>query len=58
MDYNNKRGDFERKMVKGSWKCAECGKEITELPFDPREGSDVYCRDCYRNRKPFKKNFR
>ena len=26
--------------------CAECGKE-TEVPFEPREGSPVYCRDCY-----------
>ncbi len=26
--------------------CAECGKE-TEVPFEPREGRPVYCRDCY-----------
>ena len=27
--------------------CASCGKE-TEVPFQPREGRPVYCRDCYR----------
>jgi len=26
--------------------CAQCGKE-TEVPFEPREGRPVYCRDCY-----------
>ena len=26
--------------------CSECGKE-TEVPFEPRSGRPVYCRDCY-----------
>jgi len=26
--------------------CAECGKE-TQVPFEPREGRPVYCRECY-----------
>ena len=26
--------------------CAECGKN-TEVPFEPRTGSPVYCSDCY-----------
>ena len=26
--------------------CAQCGKE-TEVPFEPREGRPVYCRECY-----------
>ena len=26
--------------------CDQCGKE-TEVPFEPREGRPVYCRDCY-----------
>jgi len=26
--------------------CAECGKD-TEVPFEPREGRPVYCRECY-----------
>ena len=30
--------------------CAACGKE-TEVPFAPREGRPVYCRDCYAKNK-------
>jgi CxxC-x17-CxxC domain-containing protein len=30
--------------------CAQCGKE-TEVPFEPREGRPVYCRDCYSTNK-------
>jgi CxxC-x17-CxxC domain-containing protein len=26
--------------------CSQCGKE-TEVPFEPRQGRPVYCRDCY-----------
>jgi CxxC-x17-CxxC domain-containing protein len=26
--------------------CAACGKQ-TEVPFEPRGGRPVYCRDCY-----------
>jgi CxxC-x17-CxxC domain-containing protein len=29
--------------------CAECGKE-TEVPFEPRSGRPVYCRDCFDRR--------
>ena len=29
--------------------CAECGKQ-TEVPFEPRGGRPVYCRDCYGKR--------
>jgi CxxC-x17-CxxC domain-containing protein len=31
--------------------CASCGKQ-TEVPFEPRSGSPVYCSDCYRKVKP------
>jgi len=31
--------------------CAQCGKE-TEVPFEPREGRPVYCRDCYAKSRP------
>jgi CxxC-x17-CxxC domain-containing protein len=27
-------------------KCANCGID-TEVPFEPRSGRPVYCRDCY-----------
>ncbi len=31
--------------------CTQCGKD-TEVPFEPREGRPVYCRDCYSTVKP------
>jgi CxxC-x17-CxxC domain-containing protein len=30
--------------------CSECGKEA-EVPFKPREGSPVYCRDCFMKKR-------
>lgn len=45
------QGDFPREMVKGNWKCADCGKEITELPFEPAPDRPIYCRDCWAKRK-------
>lgn len=30
--------------------CAECGVETT-VPFEPREGRPVYCKDCYAKQK-------
>lgn len=31
--------------------CAECGQD-TMLPFEPRTGRPVYCRDCYQRLNP------
>jgi CxxC-x17-CxxC domain-containing protein len=31
--------------------CAQCGKKITELPFQPSGDKPVYCRDCMQARK-------
>jgi CxxC-x17-CxxC domain-containing protein len=30
--------------------CAQCGKS-TQVPFEPKAGRSVYCRDCYQNIK-------
>jgi len=30
--------------------CAACGKETT-VPFEPREGRPVYCKECYAKMK-------
>jgi CxxC-x17-CxxC domain-containing protein len=39
-------------------KCADCGCDITELPFKPSTDRPVYCRDCNRKRKgSFKQRF-
>jgi CxxC-x17-CxxC domain-containing protein len=40
-----------RKMHKGHWTCADCGKEITELPFNPTPGRPVYCSECWQKRR-------
>lgn len=59
-DRNNDRprGNFvPRETIKGNWKCSECGAEITELPFEPAEDRPIYCRECWRKRRPVS-NFR
>ena len=49
-DFDRPRGDFgSREMHKAI--CAECG-ESCEVPFKPREGRDVLCKECYRKKKP------
>lgn len=32
-------------------KCADCGKEC-DVPFKPKEGRPVYCKECYAKHKP------
>ncbi|MGC9530588.1 MAG: CxxC-x17-CxxC domain-containing protein [Candidatus Bipolaricaulaceae bacterium] len=32
--------------------CADCGTEIKELPFEPKDDRPVYCRECARKRRP------
>lgn len=52
---DNQGGGFQRQMFDVSdmgLKCAECGTDITELPFKPTDSErPVYCRECNRNRK-------
>ena len=50
--FGGPRRDFPpRQMVKGNWKCSDCGKEITELPFEPAPDRPIYCRDCWTKRR-------
>ena len=30
--------------------CSECGAQ-TQVPFKPKEGKPVYCKDCYMKKK-------
>jgi len=46
-----------REMVKGNWKCSDCGTEITELPFEPAPDRPIYCRDCWSKRRPPRRDF-
>lgn len=46
------RGDFApRPMIKGNWKCSECGTEITELPFEPAPDRPIFCRECWAKKR-------
>ena len=38
-------------MYQGSWTCSGCGKEITELPFEPRNTDNLKCRDCHQKER-------
>jgi|SRR3989344_4310154 len=40
--------DGPRQMTKIT--CSSCGNE-GEVPFKPREGTPVYCRDCFMKQK-------
>jgi CxxC-x17-CxxC domain-containing protein len=40
----------ERKMYKAI--CADCGKEC-EVPFEPKEGRPVYCKECYQKHRRY-----
>lgn len=42
--FGGRRSFGPREMTKIT--CAKCGKE-DEVPFKPREGSEVLCKDCY-----------
>jgi CxxC-x17-CxxC domain-containing protein len=42
-------GRPERKMYDAV--CAKCGQPC-QVPFQPAEGRPVYCRNCYRPRRP------
>ncbi len=51
MGYQQDRGGFggsPREMHKAI--CEECKNEC-EVPFKPKEGRPVYCRDCFSKRK-------
>lgn len=41
----------ERKMFTGDWTCSGCGTAITQLPFEPRDTSNLKCLDCFKKSK-------
>jgi len=53
---NQSRGFAPREMIKGNWKCSECGVEITELPFEPAADRPIYCRECWSKKRPPRQN--
>lgn len=47
--------DFRKRMNDVSHlglKCADCGVDIKELPFVPKDDRPVYCGECARKRRP------
>ena len=50
--------DGERQMFQGNWTCSKCSKEITELPFEPRDTTNLMCRDCHKENRPARDNNR
>jgi len=32
--------------------CSDCGQEA-EVPFKPKDGRPVYCKDCYQKHRRF-----
>ena len=48
--FRSSGGDFggPREMHKAT--CSDCGAEC-QVPFKPKDGRPVYCRDCYQNHK-------
>ena len=43
-------GSRDRQRKSFTATCSDCGNEC-QLPFRPKEGRDVYCRDCFQNHK-------
>ena len=41
--------ETRRQLIKGNWKCSQCGKDIHELPFEP-DARPLFCRECHRDR--------
>ncbi|MBI2653975.1 DNA-directed RNA polymerase [Candidatus Woesearchaeota archaeon] len=42
-------GSFENRTMH-KIKCSDCGADA-EVPFQPKEGRPVYCRDCYSKKR-------
>jgi CxxC-x17-CxxC domain-containing protein len=41
----------DRPKFSGAWKCAGCESDITSLPFEPRDTSNLKCLDCFKKSK-------
>lgn len=48
--FGGNRGSFGPREMHDAV-CSDCGK-TTQVPFQPKEGRPVYCRDCFQNHKP------
>lgn len=44
--FNNQQFGFQPERRLYPVTCAQCGRS-SQVPFEPKEGRPVYCRDCY-----------
>ncbi len=44
------RGEVSSYYIETSAVCSQCGKKTT-VPFKPRMGRPVYCRECFQQRR-------
>lgn len=52
MEEEKDSGDSpDKQMFQGEWECGGCKKAITELPFQPGEDQEIFCKECYLQRK-------
>lgn len=42
---------LEKPKIQGNWQCANCGNNISSLPFTPRDTSNLKCLDCFKRSK-------
>lgn len=45
------RGGSQRELFKAT--CSQCGG-VAEVPFEPRNGRPVYCRDCFASQQSYR----
>jgi CxxC-x17-CxxC domain-containing protein len=38
-------------MHQGNWTCSGCGATVTELPFEPRDTSNLLCKECHSKKR-------
>ena len=50
--YGGSRGGYGGNRAMYPAKCSDCGADC-EVPFEPKEGRPVYCRDCYQKHKKY-----
>ncbi|MEM2974052.1 MAG: CxxC-x17-CxxC domain-containing protein [Candidatus Micrarchaeia archaeon] len=50
--YSGNRGGYGGSRPMYPAKCSDCGCDC-EVPFEPKEGRPVYCRDCYQKHRKY-----
>ncbi|NCN39097.1 MAG: DNA-directed RNA polymerase [Candidatus Aenigmarchaeota archaeon CG_4_10_14_0_8_um_filter_37_24] len=48
----DRRDNFDKPRVLHKVTCSDCGEQ-TEVPFEPRQGRPVYCKDCFQKHRKF-----